>query len=73
MVIKDIKGVKVITDEGEITLPVDGYLDLGLYDTMEDLFVNFIGAVVFSVIGYFYVKRKGKGRIAKRFIPEVYE
>ncbi len=73
VVIKDIKGVKVITDEGEITLPVDGYLDLGLYDTMEDLFVNFIGAVVFSVIGYFYVKRKGKGRIAKRFIPEVYE
>lgn len=73
VVIKDIKGVKVITDDGEITLPVDGYLDLGLYDTMEDLFVNFIGAVVFSVIGYFYVKRKGKGRIAKRFIPEVYE
>lgn len=50
-----------------------GYLDIGLLDTMMDLFVNFIGAVVFSVIGYFYVKTKGKGRIARMFIPEVLE
>ena len=38
---------------------------------MEDLFVNFIGAVVFSVIGYFYIKRRGKGKIAKAFIPTI--
>lgn len=38
---------------------------------MKDLFVNFIGAVVFSIIGYFYVKEKGKGRFAARFIPRV--
>ena len=38
----------------------DGYLDIGLYDTMEDLFVNFIGAVTFSVIGYFYIKHRGR-------------
>ena len=38
---------------------------------MEDLFVNFIGAVVFSVIGFFYVKGRGKSRIAPRFIPQV--
>ena len=38
---------------------------------MKDLFVNFIGAVVFSVIGYFYVKEKGKGKVAHRFIPRV--
>ena len=31
-----------------------GYLDLGIIDTMKDLFVNFVGALVFSVIGYFY-------------------
>lgn len=34
-------------------LGIQGYLDIGLLDTMKDLFVNFIGAVVFSVIGYF--------------------
>ena len=42
-----------------------------LLDTMKDLFVNFIGAVVFSVIGYFYVKSRGKGQFARRFIPQV--
>ncbi len=50
-------------------LSVGGYLDIGLYDTMADLFVNFIGAVVFSFIGYFYIKTRGKGKIAKNFIP----
>ena len=38
---------------------------------MKDLFVNFIGAVVFSAVGYFYVRNRGKGRFAKRFIPQV--
>lgn len=48
-----------------------GYLDIGLLDTMKDLFVNFIGAVVFSFIGYFYVKSRGEGKFAKKFIPTV--
>ena len=50
-------------------LGFDGYLDIGLYDTMEDLFVNFIGAVTFSVIGYFYIKHRVKGKLAQAFIP----
>lgn len=48
-----------------------GYLDIGLVDTMKDLFVNLIGAVVFSTIGFFYVKSRGKGEFAKQFIPTV--
>lgn len=44
------------------TLNVAGYLDIGLHDTMADLFVNFIGAVLFSVLGYFYIRHRGKGR-----------
>lgn len=48
-----------------------GYIDIGLIDTMMDLFVNFIGAVVFSVIGVFYIKGRGKGTFAKRFIPKM--
>jgi hypothetical protein len=38
---------------------------------MKDLLVNFIGAAVFSTIGYFYVKHRGEGRngrFAERFI-----
>ena len=54
-----------------VQLPLDGYLDIGIYDTMKDLFVNFIGAVVFSVIGYYYVKTRGEGKIAKQFIPVI--
>ena len=52
-------------------LGLSGYLDIGIYDTMKDLFVNFIGAFVFSIIGYFYVKTRGKHSFAKHFIPTI--
>ena len=54
-----------------IELGLGGYLDIGLIDTMKDLFVNFIGAVVFSVIGFFYLRGRGNGTFAKRFIPSL--
>ena len=50
-------------------LELGGYLDIGLIDTMQDLIVNFIGAFIFSVIGFFYVKNRGKGVLAGCFIP----
>ena len=65
-----IDGIKKVVIDGN-ALPVDGYLDIGLYDTMKDLLVNFIGAVVFCVIGFFYVKNRGKGKFAKNFIPVI--
>ena len=52
-------------------LGLGGYLDIGLHDTMKDLFVNLIGAAVFSAVGFFYVKNRGRGRFARRFIPTV--
>ena len=52
-----------------VDLGVGGYLDIGLIDTMEDLIVNFIGATVFSVIGFFYVRSRGKNTVLGRFIP----
>ena len=54
-------------------LGLGGYLDIGLFDTMKDLWVNFLGAVVFSIIGFFYIKHKGKGRVANKFIPRIKE
>lgn len=48
-----------------------GYIDIGLYDTMSDLFVNFIGAVTFSIIGLIYIKNRGKGKFASRFMPRL--
>lgn len=65
--------ILVQADGTQIPLGLGGYLDIGLIDTMEDLFVNFIGAVAFSVIGFFYLKQEGKGKLARRFIPTVME
>lgn len=49
------------------TFSYDGYLDIGIKDTMKDLMVNCLGAVVFSVLGVFYIK--GRGRFAAKFMP----
>jgi hypothetical protein len=57
-----------LTVNGE---PWKAYIDLGLIDTMIDLIVNFIGATVFSIFGYFYIKGRGKGNFLKRFILKV--
>lgn len=63
-----ITGIKETAVNGQ-ELGLGGYLDIGLIDTMQDLIVNFFGAVIFSVIGFFYVKNRGKGKLAGRFIP----
>ena len=67
-VLRDINAVTVNGQE----LGLGGYLDIGLYDTMADLFVNFIGAVVFSVLGYVYIRQRGKGKsgwLMNHFLP----
>ena len=51
---------KVTINDGEVVL--NGYLDIGLYDTMEDLFVTFIGAISFNLFASIYSK-KHKGFI----------
>lgn len=50
-------------------LGLGGYLDIGLHDTIKDMFVNFIGAMVFSIAGYFYVKNRRKSSFVMHFIP----
>lgn len=66
--IKNIKETKIITDEGIVAIE-GGYLDIGIHDTMKDLFVNFIGAIIFSFIGYLYIKNRNKYKFATNFIP----
>ena len=48
-----------------------GYLDLGIDDTMQDLIVNFIGAVVFSILGLLYIANIDKYKFAENFIPKM--
>lgn len=65
IVIQDIQSTAV----NGVDLGLGGYLDIGLYDTMEDLFVSFVGAVTFSVIGYFYLKKHGQGTFVRNSFP----
>ena len=70
--IKDIADIIIVHSDGtQQALGLGGYLDVGLNDTMKDLIVNLVGAVLFSVIGYFHVKHKGSGKIAAKFIPQI--
>jgi hypothetical protein len=69
--INGIATTLLTTSEGIIE--INGYIDIGLHDTMKDLLVNFVGAVIFCMFGYFYVKHRGKGKIASSFIPVLEE
>ena len=69
IVIDDINKTIIYTGDGE-TIIDGGYLDLGLNDTMKDLIVNFVGAVVFSIFGYLYVINRDKYKIAEKFMPK---
>ena len=72
VVVDGIQDVILVLEDGtQKSLGLGGYLDIGIVDTMVDLFVNFIGAVIFSIIGFFYVKGRGRSRFAPRFIPQV--
>lgn len=68
--VREIADVILVHGDGtQQALGLGGYLDIGLYDTMKDLFVNFIGAVVFSVIGFVYARGRGKRSVISLFVP----
>lgn len=74
VVIKNITGTTIHYIENgenkEISV-VDGFLDIGIRDTMKDLFVNFIGAVVFSILGLLYIKDRDEYKFAEKFMPRL--
>lgn len=70
IILKNIEKTVIYYDNGQIQT-IKGYLDIGIADTMKDMLVNCIGAVVFSVIGYFYIIGRNKGVFASKFIPKM--
>ncbi len=66
--VNDILETNIVKKDGDV-VTVNGYLDIGLRDTMSDLFVNFIGAFIFSVFGFFYVYNRDEKSFIKNFIP----
>ena len=68
--VEHIAKTVLLDDAGEVLAVIEGgFLDVGVIDTMKDLILNFLGALAFSFIGYFYVLHRGKGKFAKQFIP----
>ena len=73
-VIKDIEKTTINGNYNgkESVITIDGgFLDIGLNDTMKDLIVNFIGAIVFSILGLLYIKNRDEYRFAEEFMPTV--
>lgn len=71
IVIKGIESTTLTLADGSTYVIEGGYLDIGIIDTMKDMLVNLIGAVIFSIIGYFYIIGRNKGVFAKKFIPQL--
>lgn len=71
VIIDGIEKTELTLEDGTTYTIEGGYLDIGIIDTMQDLFVNFIGAITFSTIGYFYVKHRDKNSFASQMIPVI--
>lgn len=67
IVVDNIEKTIIYTKDKEVVIE-DGYLDLGINDTMKDLFVNFLGAITYSLIGFLYIKNRDKYRFAEEFM-----
>ncbi len=67
--IDNINKTVIYYDNDKIFTIENAYLDIGIIDTMKDLFVNFLGAVIFSILGYLYIKDRDEYKFIERFIP----
>ena len=70
MIIDNINKTEIYSENNnKITTIENGYLDIGINDTMKDLIVNFIGALVFSILGFLYIKDRDEYQFIERFVP----
>lgn len=68
--VDDIVNTDIHLANGETITVDEGYLDIGLMDTMKDIFVNVAGAAVFCGFGAFYLKKRSKNNaLMDNFVP----
>ena len=65
--VTDITGTVIHTASGDVVVE-GGYLDIGILDTMKDLLVNFIGAIVFCSFGFAFLKFGEKKKVANKVV-----
>jgi len=71
VIVRDIAKTVMYDAAGSELAVIDGgYLDIGINDTMKDLMVNCVGAVIFSFFGYFYVANRDKYKFTTHFVPQ---
>lgn len=71
ILVKNIDKTIIYDKEGNILQVIEnGYLDIGINDTMKDLFVNFVGAIVFSTLAFFGLKYNKNNSFINKFIPK---
>jgi hypothetical protein len=68
IIVNGIDRTIIYDKDGKELVNMNGYLDIGIHDTMHDLIVNFIGAFVFCVFGYFY-QVKDKNKFIRKLMP----
>ncbi len=56
------------SDGNELAAVENGYLDVGVRDTMKDMFVNMLGAAAFTALGFLYLKRREKYKFVESII-----
>ena len=69
--VSDIVRTVIETADGQQIVIEGGYLDIGIIDTMKDLMVNCVGALIFSLMGYLGLKRGKESPLARAFVPLV--
>lgn len=65
--VNDIRSVYI---NGKPLLVTDGYLELGLYDTMEDLAAAAVGSLLFCAAAFICLKAADKSKLKASIIPE---
>ena len=73
IIIKDIEYTIIYSKDKQGNIKetkIAGYLDIGLNDTMNDLIVNFIGAITFNLLAYLYIKDKEKWHFIENLLPK---
>lgn len=71
VIINNIGSTVIYDINGNVLQTInEGYLDIGINDTMKDLFVNFTGALVFSVFAFFSLKNNKDNIFINKFVPK---
>lgn len=69
IIVDEINKTILYSNDNKELAQFNGYLDIGIIDTMKDLMVNFIGALCFSIFGYLYILNRDKYKFVNHFIP----